>query len=1215
MPHLEPTYLRYIYDGLIKGSIHPENAAELPEGLIGLYEEAFDEKQPVHLRQQLLERFAIWALLKKEVSTQFIAEVLNQSVDEIQGFIATYSAWFNSPESGKYQVYHERLKVYLLQKLSEGEVHVLHEKLISRLERAIEEQKADEFEWYGLEFLTQHYAVNAMLNGDGSKLLDLAYNQDHWQRQIKISKGYLWTKSGLHSVMNWASKYNDDQVIECGLQLVDLHHQEQNAAPQIVALVAEGDFDSALKRIEQYGGNDKEGLQRKFILYMLCLMELTLLDSKHKPFRKEGIEKILKHLDEHLPVDHSVLNWGEFFSSYLVFQICSVIADLELDYMIIYQRSNDWEFEWIKSKGPFSKLECQVLLTSIRCFNDSQLMSNALFNIAIEIAANRDSQYSAIILEESIITNEDKSDLFLRFTALKEIARRWNVNGQANESDELISLSESVISLINDFKEKTTALFELAQFYRSCDQSEKAKEILNNILDYIQNSEDRYTKDNTLSKIALELCILGLFNEAISVFQQIDEEWIKTDAFLSMISENIKLDNSIASRNLINELIENDSVLNNVFVKIDVLMVIFEQSIRQGLNDEASLLLNQVMTLKKLIESDYKQDKVLEQIVYKMSSLEMFNEALFHAESIKLEDKKNNVLYHVSVQLSMCDQFSKAYECALKITSKKWMRWALYDISIESLKRGFIKEAFSIVELLADQKEKEELLLKIAIELIQLDNLNDSVHIFFEFLKSPKYIENETERYNSSCEISNLLIRKGKHEASIFFVQSIKNNNLKNMILAILSAELIKEDKSKVFKSCIQHIDNSNWKCHALNASAHEMINIGKFSNAKILLENTVEIALTIDDYFWKENILSDVSKEYAHMGLVDQAMILIQGMNNEDTRISSMFGVSKELTKQGRNKESSLVIRELLHISSTSKDEDVINWILEESSIEICRHGNVSESLSMVRTISDKYIMITAFIAVLSEAYKILSEEEIKSLFEEILDLIRNLNLDLKKTGLMIHLCSQMFDLGNQKVCKQLIVESCQYAQNISNIDDMNSAYKDIAIELAKQGQYDYSLAIVYEISSEEERKTALNCIVIEMIKNAQWKLAEGLIREIPLNGSMADSTKKIASEIIKHFGWENALHLCNQFNSVAVQLNFLSEWTSQAKIINCDKFRIINSCHFYKEDIENLEKLFYKLALNELFINDCQTDIIDRLNRSLNIQWAIDIKNQLPN
>jgi hypothetical protein len=38
MSNLEPSYLRYIYDGLVNGSIHPENAAELPEGLIGMYE-------------------------------------------------------------------------------------------------------------------------------------------------------------------------------------------------------------------------------------------------------------------------------------------------------------------------------------------------------------------------------------------------------------------------------------------------------------------------------------------------------------------------------------------------------------------------------------------------------------------------------------------------------------------------------------------------------------------------------------------------------------------------------------------------------------------------------------------------------------------------------------------------------------------------------------------------------------------------------------------------------------------------------------------------------------------------------------------------------------------------------------------------------------------------------------------------------------------------
>jgi hypothetical protein len=61
-------------------------------------------------------------LVKKEVSADFVSEVLEQPVEEIRAFISTYSSWFNSPENGKYQLYHERLKVYLLQKLSDKEI-------------------------------------------------------------------------------------------------------------------------------------------------------------------------------------------------------------------------------------------------------------------------------------------------------------------------------------------------------------------------------------------------------------------------------------------------------------------------------------------------------------------------------------------------------------------------------------------------------------------------------------------------------------------------------------------------------------------------------------------------------------------------------------------------------------------------------------------------------------------------------------------------------------------------------------------------------------------------------------------------------------------------------------------------------------------------------------------------------------------------------------
>jgi hypothetical protein len=201
MPHLEPTYLRYIYDGLIKGSIHPENAAELPDGLIGLYEEVFDEKLPVHLRQQLLERFAIWALLKKEVPAQFIAEVLNQPEEEIQEFISTYSAWFNSPESGKYQLYHERLKVYLLQKLSVSAIKRLNLAVIKFLQQQLlaAENTAN---MYALEFLAHHYMIHYLVSNELEPLLNLVYDKSFWAQQIAKSKGHFWTLNTIRIGIN-----------------------------------------------------------------------------------------------------------------------------------------------------------------------------------------------------------------------------------------------------------------------------------------------------------------------------------------------------------------------------------------------------------------------------------------------------------------------------------------------------------------------------------------------------------------------------------------------------------------------------------------------------------------------------------------------------------------------------------------------------------------------------------------------------------------------------------------------------------------------------------------------------------------------------------------------------------------------------------------------------------------------------------------------------
>ena len=73
---IEPTYLRYVYDGLNKGLFNAENEASLPNGFIDLYDQEFNQKIPTNERKIILNQLAIWALFKGPVSTDFASSIL-----------------------------------------------------------------------------------------------------------------------------------------------------------------------------------------------------------------------------------------------------------------------------------------------------------------------------------------------------------------------------------------------------------------------------------------------------------------------------------------------------------------------------------------------------------------------------------------------------------------------------------------------------------------------------------------------------------------------------------------------------------------------------------------------------------------------------------------------------------------------------------------------------------------------------------------------------------------------------------------------------------------------------------------------------------------------------------------------------------------------------------------------------------------------------------
>ena len=90
-------------------------------------------------------------------------------------------------------------------------------------------------------------------------------------------------------------------------------------------------------------------------------------------------------------------------------------------------------------------------------------------------------------------------------------------------------------------------------------------------------------------------------------------------------------------------------------------------------------------------------------------------------------------------------------------------------------------------------------------------------------------------------------------------------------------------------------------------------------------------------------------------------------------------------------------------------------------------------------------------------------------------------------------------------------------------------------------------------------------------------------------------------------------AIALEKQIKNVEAKIYFLKGLADSIKSIDANEQLILNFRYYYKDDIESMEKVLQQHALHELFFKSANKDKIERLSRTLNIQWAIDIENSI--
>ncbi len=296
---VEPTYLRFAIIGLKSSQINNENPSSLPNGLIGLYEGAFSLDVSTANRSLFLQNLALWAIFRRPISISLMASVSGINETETKSFVTNHSKWFNSTESGRYELYHERLKNFLISKLSQTDFEELNVKLLRNLRS---KELSSELLMYRFHHYVDHLISVCMLNDNFKEELNIiVYNDEHWDSGFLELKS---TTAGIENVRNLISYsvYSADwkMLHRCTEVILFLRQKNDKLCEEIIF---HGNFDS--EQIEFCFDSIPSDFER---LRFLSLLTLSIIQKDDKNNELEWIKILWGRLSHYVHDGHP--NWA-----------------------------------------------------------------------------------------------------------------------------------------------------------------------------------------------------------------------------------------------------------------------------------------------------------------------------------------------------------------------------------------------------------------------------------------------------------------------------------------------------------------------------------------------------------------------------------------------------------------------------------------------------------------------------------------------------------------------------------------------------------------------------------------------------------------------------------------------------------------------------------------------------------------------------------------
>jgi len=396
MNHIEPTYLRFVYDKLEKGILNSENPSSLPDGFVGIYEQEFVANMPVNERQNTLLKFGLWSLFKAAVSLETFSLIFNIDQSEARVFIDTYSNWFNSPEPGKYQLYHDRIKVFFLQKLKDDEIKELNNNIINTIIKYLDSTESDIKHSYGLQFLGYHQLIEAGINKSFQDFINICLDRNFIEQQIKVSNSYVWSKEPIKQALKLATFHQNKKVVfELSKSLVNISSKEKDDLSDILTLIDNSEDQIVIERLNSIIDGSDDNLQISYILHILTIY--SILENNKTSSSTERVNLYIRNIEDNFTENHDVIDQYMLISGNITLKVIYELYKISVESDFIFKRCSEIKVN-PKNLAQYTFKELKILYDLIQKFYGQKSSLSILCNI-IEAGYDEKDFFSKEVLK------------------------------------------------------------------------------------------------------------------------------------------------------------------------------------------------------------------------------------------------------------------------------------------------------------------------------------------------------------------------------------------------------------------------------------------------------------------------------------------------------------------------------------------------------------------------------------------------------------------------------------------------------------------------------------------------------------------------------------------------------------------------------------------------------------------------------------------------